>query len=50
MRSMGLLMVLVCAAALIVSAQDDADRVVQSKIIALEKAWNQAINSGISGR
>jgi ketosteroid isomerase-like protein len=46
MRSMGLLMVLVCAAALIVSAQDDADRVVQSKIIALEKAWNQAYKLG----
>ena len=39
-------MVLVCATALIVSAQDDADRVVQSKIIALEKAWNQAYKSG----
>jgi len=39
-------MVLVCATALVVSAQDDADRVVQSKIIALEKAWNQAYKSG----
>ncbi len=46
MRFTGLLMVLVCATALVVSAQDDADRVVQSKIIALEKAWNQAYKSG----
>src|SRR5216683_3167754 len=42
----GLLMVLVCATALIVSAQDDADGAVQSKIIALEKAWNRAYKSG----
>jgi len=42
MRFTGLLMALVCAAALLVPAQEDAERVVQSKIIALEKAWNQA--------
>ena len=42
MRFTGLLMVLVCGAALFVPAQEDAERVVQSKIIALEKAWNQA--------
>jgi ketosteroid isomerase-like protein len=46
MRFIGTLMVLVCATALLVSAQDDDDRVVQSKIIALEKAWNQAYKSG----
>lgn len=45
MRFTGLLMVLVCATAL-VSAQNDADRIVQSKIIALEKAWNQAYKLG----
>src|SRR5258708_38393126 len=39
-----LLMMLVCAPALFVSAQDDAG--VQSKIIALEKAWNQAYKLG----
>jgi ketosteroid isomerase-like protein len=45
-RFAGLLMVLVYATALIGSAQDNADRVVQSKIIALEKAWNQAYKLG----
>jgi ketosteroid isomerase-like protein len=39
-----LLMMLVCAPALFVSAQDDTG--VQSKIIALEKAWNQAYKLG----
>jgi hypothetical protein len=42
MRFTGLSLALVCAAALFVQAQEDAERVVQSKIIALEKAWNQA--------
>ncbi len=37
-------MMLVCASVLFVSAQNDAD--VQSKIIALEKAWNQAYKLG----
>ena len=45
MRFAGLLMVLVCAAALVVSAQENDDRIVESKIIALEKAWNQASKS-----
>src|SRR5207249_3380652 len=45
MRFAGLLMVLVCAAALVVSAQENDDRIVESKIIALEKAWNQAYKS-----
>jgi ketosteroid isomerase-like protein len=40
-----LLMVLVCATALIVSAQENDNRIVESKIIALEKAWNQAYKS-----
>jgi ketosteroid isomerase-like protein len=44
-RLTGLLMVLVWASS-IVSAQDDADRVVQSKIMALEKTWNLAYKSG----
>jgi ketosteroid isomerase-like protein len=38
------LILLLCAPALLVSAQDDAG--VQSKIIALEKAWNQAYKLG----
>jgi len=46
MRFTGLLMALVCAAALFVPAQEDAERVIQSKIIALEKAWNQAYKLG----
>jgi ketosteroid isomerase-like protein len=45
-RFIGLLMVLVYATALTGSAQDDNDRLVQSKIIALEKAWNQAYKLG----
>ena len=38
------LILLLCAPALLVSAQDDAG--VQSKIIALEKAWNQSYKLG----
>ena len=40
------LVVLVCATALLVQAQDDSDHGVESKIIALEKAWNQAYKAG----
>jgi ketosteroid isomerase-like protein len=40
------LVVLVCAAGLLVQAQDDSDHGVESKIIALEKAWNQAYKAG----
>jgi ketosteroid isomerase-like protein len=45
-RFIALLIVLVGATALTDLAQDDADRIVQSKIIALEKAWNQAYKLG----
>jgi len=41
-RIAGLSIVFLCSASLILSAQDDADGAIQSKIIALEKAWNQA--------
>jgi ketosteroid isomerase-like protein len=41
-RIAGLLIVFLCSASLILSAEDDADGAVQSKIITLEKAWNQA--------
>jgi ketosteroid isomerase-like protein len=42
MRFAALLMALVSSVPLLVSAQDDSERSAQSKIIALEKAWNQA--------
>ena len=42
----GLLLVLICAPSLLVSAQNDANSGVQSKVIALEKAWNQAYKLG----
>lgn len=44
MRQTELLMVFVCAASLFVMGQDDSS--VQSKVIALEKAWNQAYKAG----
>jgi len=46
MRLHSCLPVLVCAAAIFVPAQENADSAVQSKIIALEKAWNQAYKLG----
>ena len=42
----GLLLALICAPSLLVSAQNDTNSGVQSKIIALEKAWNQAYKLG----
>jgi ketosteroid isomerase-like protein len=42
MRFVALLMAGICAVPLVVAAQDDGDRATQSRIIALEKAWNQA--------
>lgn len=44
MRLTGFLTALVCAASLLAVGQDDSS--VQSKIIALEKAWNQAYKLG----
>ena len=46
MRLSGFWIALICATALSVPAQEDADRGVQSKVVALEKAWNQAYKSG----
>jgi len=46
MRSILIWVVLLCAAALTVAAQADRDSAVRSKIIALEKAWNQAYKLG----
>jgi ketosteroid isomerase-like protein len=42
----GLLLALMYAPSLLVSAQNDTNSGVQSKIIALEKAWNQAYKLG----
>ncbi len=44
MRQTGLLMTFLCVASLFVMGQDDSS--VQSKVIALEKAWNQAYKAG----
>jgi hypothetical protein len=37
---------LLCVSAMFVPAQDDGGAAVQSKIVALEKAWNQAYKLG----
>lgn len=42
MRSTGCLLIVICAMPLFLAAQDDADLATQSRIVALEKAWNQA--------
>jgi ketosteroid isomerase-like protein len=46
MRLSACLMIVVCMTALFVRAQDDSENAVRSKIIALEKAWNQAYKAG----
>jgi ketosteroid isomerase-like protein len=46
MRLTGFLMAIVCATAALAPAQDDTNAAVRSKIIALEKAWNQAYKAG----
>jgi len=46
MRFMSFLLALACATPLLVSAQNDTNSGIQSKIIALEKAWNQAYKLG----
>ena len=46
MKLTGFLLALVCTTAAIVVAQNDTGSDVQSKIIALEKAWNQAYKLG----
>jgi ketosteroid isomerase-like protein len=42
MRLAGLLMMVVCTISWLASAQEDTERATQSRIVALEKAWNQA--------
>jgi len=46
MRLTSCLLALVCATTVLVPAQENSDPAVQSKIIALEKAWNQAYKLG----
>jgi ketosteroid isomerase-like protein len=46
MRLTSFSLALICAASVLVFAEQDADPGVQSKIIALEKAWNQAYKLG----
>ena len=46
MRVSACLMIVVCMTALPIWAQDDSESAVRSKIIALEKAWNQAYKAG----
>ena len=46
MRLIAFLLAFVCLSAVLVPAQDDTNPGVQSKIIALEKAWNQAYKLG----
>ena len=46
MRSICFLMALICMTSLLVPAQQGSESAVQSKIIALEKAWNQAYKLG----
>ena len=46
MRLTSLLTGLLCATAVLVQAQDETEAGVRSKIIALEKAWNQAYKLG----
>jgi ketosteroid isomerase-like protein len=46
MKLTSFLLALVCATAILALTQEDADPGVQSKIIALEKAWNQAYKLG----
>jgi ketosteroid isomerase-like protein len=46
MRLTGLLLPLLCAASVPLWTQDNSVSAVQSKIVALEKAWNQAYKLG----
>src|ERR1700687_228132 len=46
MRVSACLMIVVCSMTLLLPAQDDSESAVRSKIIALEKAWNQAYKAG----
>ncbi|MBZ5548980.1 MAG: nuclear transport factor 2 family protein [Acidobacteriia bacterium] len=45
-RVVCLMLFLVCLISTLASAQDEADAAVRSKVLALEKAWNQAYKLG----
>jgi ketosteroid isomerase-like protein len=46
MKLSAFLLIVVCSTGIIVRAQDDSISAVKSRIIALEKAWNQAYKAG----
>lgn len=46
MKLCACLMIVICTAVLCVRAQDESEAAVRSKVIALEKAWNQAYKAG----
>jgi len=46
MRLSASLMIVVCSMTLLMQAQDDSESALRSKIVALEKAWNQAYKAG----
>ena len=46
MRIGACLLIVVCTTACFVQAQDDSESAVRTRIIALEKAWNQAYKAG----
>jgi ketosteroid isomerase-like protein len=46
MRIKACLLIVICVMVSFVRAQDDSDSAIRSKIIALEKAWNQAYKAG----
>jgi ketosteroid isomerase-like protein len=45
-KSVGLFMILLCAVGVHAAAQNSSDAAIQSKIVALEGAWNLAYKSG----
>jgi ketosteroid isomerase-like protein len=46
MRLAGLLLLLICATAMLAPAQDEAESATKTKIAALEGLWNQAYKAG----
>jgi hypothetical protein len=45
-RAVALILALLCLSPLLTRAQEDSDTEIRSKILALEKAWNQAYKLG----
>ncbi|MGH9503995.1 MAG: nuclear transport factor 2 family protein [Terriglobales bacterium] len=46
MRPKAFLMLALCTTAMFVQAQENSDSAIRTKIVALEKAWNQAYKAG----